>query len=189
MEGFYLKTPTLSDEKKWIDYVKEVRKYHPNIKPLSFTENMNYKEWLDRCDKGSKGIDLKKDMVPYSNYFFMQDNRIIGNVNIRHNIDTDLLSRYGGHIGYRIRPSFQRQGYGPIMLYLALKKCDELGLDKVLVTCKEDNIGSYKTIESNFGELEDLVYIPEENSYFRKYWIDVKEAIKNSNYKDKEKNL
>lgn len=33
------------------------------------------------------------------------------------------------------------------MLNLALEKCEELGLEEVMITCKEDNVGSAKIIE------------------------------------------
>ena len=63
------------------------------------------------------------------------------------------------------------------MLNLALEKCDELGLEEVMVTCKDDNIGSAKTIENNYGVLKEVIFIPEENCSFKKYWINVKEAL------------
>ena len=46
-----------------------------------------------------------------------------------------------------------------------------------MVTCKEDNIGSAKTIENNCGILKEIIFIPEENCNFKKYWINVKEAL------------
>ena len=49
------------------------------------------------------------------------------------------------------------------MLSLALEKCAELGIEDIMVTCKEENIGSAKTIENNCGELKEIIFIPEEN--------------------------
>ena len=107
----------------------------------------------------------------------MIENRILGSISIRHNLNDEMLSKFGGHIGYNIRPSERRKGFATKMLYLALEKCEELGLEDVMVTCKEDNIGSAKTIENNCGILKEIIFIPEENCNFKKYWINVKEAL------------
>ena len=55
----------------------------------------------------------------------------------------------GGHIGYSIRPSYRRRGYGHRILQLALEKCGDLGMERVLVTCDEDNAASRRIIEAN----------------------------------------
>jgi predicted acetyltransferase len=66
-----------------------------------------------------------------------------------------LLS--GGHIGFGVRPSERRNGYGAKMLALALEKCRELAIEKALVTCDAENIGSAKTIMKNGGVLESEI--------------------------------
>lgn len=177
MNNIYLKFPTIDEKEKWIEYLKEYRNDNPNAKPLSCTEDMNYEEWLNKISDEHRGINLAKGRVPSSVYFLMNDDRIIGNLSIRHSIDNDFLSLYGGHIGYGVRPTERRKGYATIMLNLALEKCDELGLEDVMVTCKEDNIGSAKTIENNCGVLKEVIYIPEENCNFKKYWINIKQAL------------
>jgi len=54
---------------------------------------------------------------------------------------------------------------------MALPKCKELGIDKVLITCIDNNEGSRKTILANGGLYESTVYEPEENVYLERYWI------------------
>ena len=88
-----------------------------------------------------------------------------------------MLRKFGGHIGYNVRPSERKKGFATIMLSLALEKCEELGIEDVMVTCKEDNIGSAKTIENNCGVLKEIIFVPGENCNFKKYWINVKEAL------------
>lgn len=46
-----------------------------------------------------------------------------------------------------------------------------------MISCKETNIGSAKTIENNLGIQTDLIYIEAEQMNFRKYWIDINESI------------
>ena len=91
MANIYLKFPTIEDKEKWIEYLKEYRLDNPKAKPLSCTENLNYEEWLKKIIKEHNGIDLQEGRVPSSVYFLMNDERIIGNLSIRHNIDNEFL--------------------------------------------------------------------------------------------------
>ena len=47
----------------------------------------------------------------------------------------------------------------------------------MLASCKESNIGSSKTIENNCGVLEEVIFDSKENCSFKKYWINVEEAL------------
>jgi GNAT superfamily N-acetyltransferase len=61
----------------------------------------------------------------------------------------------GARIGYDIRPSARRQGHATAMLATALPVASGLGIDPALLTCDQDNIGSWKVIEANGGALVD----------------------------------
>ena len=89
---------------------------------------------------------------------------------------TDSLLRHGGHIGYGIRYSKWNFGYGTKMLALALKKAKQMGLEKVLITCNDDNIGSAKFIENNGGILQDIIknVVDGKKIYTKRYWIELK---------------
>lgn len=174
----YLKKPSTEEEQEWKNYIKEFRKIDINATPLGYYENIDYKDWLIKIENENKGINMEEGRVPSTVFFLMNDgNKILGHISIRHNIDNVFLKLYGGHIGYGIRPSERNKGYGTIMLHLALVKCKELGLEDVMITCKDNNVGSYKTIENNYGIQKDLIYIKEENSYFRRYWINIDQSI------------
>ena len=88
----------------------------------------------------------------------------------------DSLLRYGGHIGYGIRYSKWNFGYGTKMLALALKKAKQMGLEKGLITCNDDNIGSAKVIENNGGILQDIIenVVDGKRIYTKRYWIELK---------------
>lgn len=181
MKKVYLKFPEINDKDKWIEYIKEFCLDDPNATPLGCNEYIDYENWIISVQDSHKGINLKEGWVPSSIYFAMDDDKIVGTLSIRHNINTESLSLYGGHIGYGVRPSERKKGYATKILSLALEKCKELGLKEVLITCKEDNIGSAKTIENNYGVLKEIVFIPEENCNFKKYWINVDEALNKNN--------
>lgn len=78
------------------------------------------------------------------------DGNIIGFITLRHWLNNKLL-KYGGHIEYSIRPTERRKGYGSEMLGLALDEFRNRRLDRVLVTCRKENIGSSKVILNNGG--------------------------------------
>lgn len=109
-----------------------------------------------------------------ANTFFTvrkEDNKLVGIINIRHKLNNYLLN-YGGHIGYSILPSERRKGYAYRQLLLGLNFCKKLNIDKVLVTCKEYNIGSIKTIEKAGGILENTIFNESKGVNERRYWIN-----------------
>lgn len=92
---------------------------------------------------------------------------MLGFMAVRHSIDTEFLRTLGGHIGYSIRPSHRRQGHAARALGLALDRAREVGLDRVLLTCDHDNLGSARVIEGAGGALDG---VPGGN---RRYWISL----------------
>ena len=111
--------------------------------------------------------------VPDSVFFLLDDerNRLLGAVNIRHYL-TDALLKDGGHIGDGIRPSERRKGYATKMIHLALEECRKLGIDRVLMICNKDNIGSARSIIRNGGVLENEI-TGSDGSVLQRYWIQL----------------
>ena len=99
-------------------------------------------------------------LVPDSTFFCLDENRniMVGAVNIRHYLNEALLLN-GGHIGDGVRPSERRKGIATKMIGLALEECRKLGIDKVLMVCEKDNIGSAKSIINNGGVLENEIVV------------------------------
>jgi predicted acetyltransferase len=110
------------------------------------------------------------DVLPYTDYWLFDDGAWIGLLTLRPRITNELLRR-GGHIGYVIRPSRRRQGYGTALLRLGLEQAKAMGLTRVLLTCDDTNLGSRKVIEANGGQLEDVVQVNAEAPFVRRYWI------------------
>ena len=73
-----------------------------------------------------------------------------------------------------INPKYWKMGYGKKVLQLGLEESKTLiEDDKILITCDDDNVGSYKIIESNGGILENKVENEDAGEKFltRRYWI------------------
>ena len=129
---------------------------------LTFDE---YKEWLiaKQRDAEQKGI-VDGWKVPSTTFWLYVDGIPVGFGSIRHFL-TEALSQTGGHI---IAPQFRGNGYGNEILRLLLKKADEIGLEKVLVTVDLDNIASQAVALANGGVITGRT---DENVLI---WIDTK---------------
>lgn len=112
-------------------------------------------------------------LVPDSTFFCIDTDRdvFVGAVNIRHYLNDALLLR-GGHIADGVRPSERRKGIATKMIALALDECRKLGIDRVLMICDKDNIGSAKSIMNNGGVLENE--IEDAGGIVQRYWIALK---------------
>ena len=155
-----------------IEMIKEWKSYNDthnaNTSPWAIFKNDydDFEYYLNNLE-----ISTTDDgFVPDSTFFCLDEDRdtIVGAVNIRHYLNEYLL-KYGGHIGDGIRPSERRKGYATKMISLALEECKKLGMDKVLLVCDKDNIGSVKSIINNGGILENEVL--KEGKLIQRYWI------------------
>lgn len=138
-----------------------------------FTINFNFEEYLRDKEKAEKGLELPQGCVPTTEWWLINENiEIIGTVRLRHRLGED--NKYeGGHIGYDISPRFRRRGFGTKILELALEEAKKFGIEKVLVTCDADNIGSMKIIKSNNGIFEKEAISADSGKIFHRYWITI----------------
>lgn len=128
--------------------------------------------YISECEKCTAQDTLPEGLVIATQFFYVRkaDNRLVGMIQVRHYFN-DYLSKFGGHIGYSIRPSERRKGYATSMLNAILPYCREIGLDKLLITCIDGNIGSEKTIRNNGGVYESTVYESGKNCSLKRFWI------------------
>lgn len=120
------------------------------------TKKEDFKDLIYRWMDVSRGIGLVPGFVPQTVYWLYAGGRPVGMTKLRKYL-TDKLKMEGGHIGYCIRPSERRKGYGTLLLGEVLRKAAEMGIPRALVTCFEDNTGSRRVIENNGGVLENIV--------------------------------
>lgn len=137
---------------------------------LRYLENPN--DWLEQVVLLSHAETIPTNWVQSTQFICIResDDKLVGMIQIRHYFN-DYLEKFGGHIGYSVRPLERRKGYAKKMLHDCLPYCKEVGLKKILITCRVDNEGSRKTILSNAGKYESTVFEPEEKVYLERYWI------------------
>ena len=182
MEELVLVVPKKTHQIEAINFIKEFLENNSSINGTGDLDSYldNYESWLEKLENDLDYDNIKPGRVPANTYFAIRksDKKIIGMINIRHKLNEYLL-KMGGHIGYGVRPTERKKGYATNILALGLKRCKELGIKKVLITCDKDNIGSAKTIQNNLGILENELFDEENKKTKQRYWID----LENNNLK------
>lgn len=167
--------PSKEYEKEAFEYIQEFLEYNSEINGTGGLQRYNnYDEWLLKVERDLDLSNILKDKVPANTYFLVRtsDNEIVGMINIRHRLNEFLLNE-GGHIGYSIRPTERKKGYGTLLLKLGLQKCRELNLNKILITCDKSNVASAKVIQNNNGMLENEVFSETFSEIIQRYWINL----------------
>lgn len=135
--------------------------WNPEISSATFAE---YVAFLLRYE-----TNPPNGHIPGTFYWLIVDGEYVGEMNVRHRLN-ESLKHFGGHIGYKVRPSQRLNGYGNMLCAHGVKECRKRGIKNILITCDDDNIGSQKIIEANGGILKDKV----DNNrgvLTRRYWI------------------
>ncbi|WP_353116027.1 GNAT family N-acetyltransferase [Microbacterium sp.] len=120
---------------------------------------------------GRRGVVLPDDKVPCDYHWITDGGEVVGFIAFRRELN-DFLRRVGGHIGYSVRPSRRREGIVTEALRMQLDLARADGYERVMITCDDDNPGSYRTIERAGGELQDRLEAPENgHPLIRRYWV------------------
>ncbi|MGN1330256.1 MAG: GNAT family N-acetyltransferase [Clostridia bacterium] len=143
----------------------------------------DFDSWLEKVRNDVDFAKCSEGRVPASLYMAIRksDKRLIGLIQIRHCLNEKLLQT-SGHIGDGVRPSERKKGYVTEMIRLALEKCKELGIKRVLMSCDKDNVGSRKSIMNNGGVLENEIKM-EDESIEQRFWISLKKQSAHLNLK------
>ena len=180
MERLYFEVPGPARKEEAADYIREFLAYGSAINGTGGLDRFqdDYEGWLRKLD-ADYVREPGEEKVPARTYFLVResDRRIVGMINIRLALN-EKLSRYGGHIGYSIRPTERGKGYNKVNLYLGLKICQQYGIEKVFMDADLANPPSWKTMEA-LGGVRIRQYYDDVNAHCTvvDYDIDVNRAL------------
>lgn len=173
MDNLILVKPSKELEESILEYRQEYLNFgesHINgSSGIAYYKDFN--EWLDIVLSIEKD-KLSRDNIHASTFFSLRksDYKIIGSIQLRHFLTEDL-EKHGGHIGYGIRPSERKKGYGKQQLLLVLDKAREMKIPKVMISCDKDNIASSRTAISCGGILTCENYYKDKEQQI--FWINL----------------
>lgn len=117
------------------------------------------------------GSTLPDGSVACDYFWITEGDQVVGFIALRHELN-EWLRQFGGHLGYSVRPSRRRQGIATEAPRQVLEVALTGGHTRVMLTCDDDNPGSYRTIERAGGELEDIIDAAKQgHPRLRRYWI------------------
>lgn len=162
--------PDVTLHREWLDFLADYDQ--PGLDGGSVSDELLpvmgdpevFRTWVKQVDAREHGRELPEGRVSSTSRWALRDGEIVGVIDLRHEL-TDLLLAWGGHIGYAVRVCARRQGVATEMLRQMLAVATRLGINPVLVTCDEDNVGSRRTIEGAGGVYDGSV------EGKRRYWI------------------
>lgn len=139
-------------------------------------DHLEYFEWLEINEANRDAATVRADWVPATTFFALResDDKIVGIIDIRHNLNNANLAAYWGHIGYSVAPEERNKGFAVQMLNFAKDYAAKLGLNKVMLSCPASNTASIKTIVKCGGVLTGTVPYGDD-TMLNIYWIDLKD--------------
>ena len=183
-EVFFFEIPSIRRKDDILGYLEEFREVGSEINGTGSLDRVldgwSFEQALDRClNMADPEYARRVGRCPGKTFLLIRsgDDRLIGTINVRWDLN-DAMLRFAGHIGYGIRPSERRKGYGELNLYIGLKEARKLGLDKVMLGCSVSNTASDRTIRALGGILERTETDPEDGERSNVYWIDVDKSLK-----------
>ena len=187
MNEFELQLPALHHKEAAENFKNDFFEMQEHeINGSAMLDQMEYEEWLTLNTNNRHENTVNSGWVVATTFFAVRkfDGKIIGMIDLRHNLGNEFLTQYGGHIGYSVRPSERKKGYATEMLKRVLGYAKSLNIQKVMMGCYSDNIPSIRTIEKYGGVLtETKLYIPytfgdnfklpvENGKFINIYWIE-----------------
>lgn len=173
--------------KPTMDYADDIMKFRQEIFEAKDEDAFAGCGNLESCETAQQWIDTitlmeNPETCPEgrvsANIFIavrVSDHKIVGVIDLRHHLGNPVLSSWGGHFGYIVRPSERKKGYAKEMVRQNLEKSKELGLHKVMITCDRNNTASERTILANGGVFEKEVLV--DGGYTKRFWVTITESL------------
>ncbi len=164
--------PTEKYREQVMEYKRKMLDADSSMDGCGLLRKQDFDAWIKDCKNFRIGKSLPERYVCSTQYICVRksDNKLVGMLQIRHTLTPFLLS-HGGHIGDSVVPDERMKGYATEMLGLGLVKSKQLGINKVLLACKSENVGSEKQIRNNGGVFENEVEV--DGQKFKRFFLDL----------------
>lgn len=166
MSSLRLRPPHLGDEEDVLTAQRELE--FEDFVFAFLRPGQTFGEFVRMVDDQRHGRSIDLDWVESTWLLAEVDGVVVGRSSIRFELNEHLLNE-GGHVGYAVRPGHRRLGYATEILRQSLVVARAGGVQQVLVTCDDHNVGSAKAIEANGGLLENIIHT--DGVPLRRYWI------------------
>lgn len=162
----------------FLEFCRETESVTEENMRWRFTEDMtDFDAYIQKRKDNKAGRNLPAGWVPWSEYWLVKRNKVLGTSTLRHQL-TPVLEEYGGHIGYVIRPSERRKGHGTKILRMTLQKALEMNIPRIIMTCDDTNVASARIIEVNGGRLKDIIWNENLKRFTRRYRIELEHTLR-----------
>ena len=137
-----------------------------------YLKESTYDQWLAKIFSYIDIANVPAGKIPGLTYFFVreEDDSIVGMINIRLALN-EFLRNEAGHIGYCIRPTERRKGYGTQLLRAGVTVCRRVDIKEIIVSCDKSNLGSAGVIRNCGGVLEAELYSETFGEVIQRYVI------------------
>lgn len=169
-KSIILRELTDQDENSFLNWVEQWTEDDLGWATFTWEPGMPHAEHLQKLQDKKDKSKIPSNRVPDTMLYAFLDNEIVGRLSIRHELNDHLLER-GGHLGYAVSPKHRKNGFASEIVRQGLVACQKLGLDRVLITCGDTNIASWKIIEKFGGSMENRIFDMEDNELVRRYWL------------------
>ena len=169
--NIYLKEISIEDGPEFCNCLLELAGYkdaHARPVPSDFTAD-EFNSFKETRVKMFNGIPERPNIPKTNTYWVMDNDKPIGYATLKQIVD---LTKPGGHFGCCLLKEYQNKGIGTIVSHqLSEIAVNELGLEEVLFTSKDENIQSQKSVEKMGGRLIGI------HDGYHFYMMNIKEQL------------
>ena len=172
--------PTKKYENSYYELIDSAKKNYEyeQLGNARLKENETFSDMLKRLSERRRGININENDVASEGYFIINNEEIVGIVDLRQRLNKNYFTRLG-HVTIFIKREERNKGYATEALKLAKKKYAQKYVTDILISCYTDNYAFRRVIEKNGGVLKStyldkIIYTPKEVS---KYIINTRKDI------------
>ncbi len=169
--NIWLKEISIDDGPEYCACLLELANYpdaYARPVPSDFTSE-EFESFKNTRVRMFNGIPERPNIPKTNTYWVMDNEKPIGYATLKHTVD---MTKPGGHFGCCLKKEYQNKGIGSIVAAkLSQIAYEELGIEEVVYTSKNENLQSQKSVEKMGGTLIGI------HDGYHFYTINIKEQL------------